>query len=492
MTEEEIAQYSDNLSTESTWPADLQYFTDQCRKSRLNTSKYSGAPPIKLTKALQQGIGAKKMHEISILSSLINEKCKEENINSLVDIGSGVGYLDEILVHSFDFNVLGLECDQAKIDGALTRITKHAKSNVEYRDKLKYICTFIANTRVRESKIPDDPSAIEEDEIVKGVGNKKEKTAKFDPSVRHNAGEIVKEVGNKKEKTPKFTGVGEEETPKFDREEIEERQIEVTVNDTSFMNSSLRTNESNLRQSQNCLHTCGDLSISVIQHFFSLPLARQLIYIPCCYHKLKCLDSDTSLSNFPLSQALRKVYKERKFLRVPFLRMAAQETAGAWRRYNPREKKEKVFQLLFRGVLQLYAARENVKLIKKARRPFKVNLSTQDISSIISASTESFHLKCLLTSSLVEWNKPLLSQLWIDHVAKTSLVRTLLALQYSLQCTAESLILLDRLRFMHESGRKNKPAVAVGSMGVGLPTPSVDAALGANLETLELSTDTDW
>ncbi|KAI5745597.1 hypothetical protein M8J76_012556 [Diaphorina citri] len=504
MTEEEIAQYSDNLSTESTWPADLQYFTDQCRKSRLNTSKYAGAPPIKLTKALQQGIGAKKMHEVSILSSLINEKCKEENINSLVDIGSGVGYLDEILVHSFDFNVLGLECDQAKIDGALTRITKHAKSNVEYRDKLKYICTFIANTGVRESKIPDDPSAIEEDEIVKGVGNKKEKTAKFDPSVRHNAGEIVKGGGNKKEKTPKFIGVGEEETPKFDREEIEERQIEVTVNDTSFMNSTLRTNESNLRQSQNCngninkntsvstnsgptvplemqgcksqpyeqtectdlstvlpaepycfigLHTCGDLSISVIQHFFSLPLARQLIYIPCCYHKLKCLDSDTSLSNFPLSQALRKVYKERKFLRVPFLRMAAQETAGAWHRYNPREKKEKVFQLLFRGVLQLYAARENVKLIKKARRPFKVNLSTQDISSIISASTESFHLKCLLTSSLVEWNKPLLSQLWSDHVAKTSLVRTLLALQYSLQCTAESLILLDRLRFMHESGR---------------------------------------
>jgi hypothetical protein len=96
---------------------------------------------------------------------------------------------------------------------------------------------------------------------------------------------------------------------------------------------------------------------------------------------------------------------------------------------------------------------ENVKLIKKARRPFKVNLSTQDISSIISASTESFHLKCLLTSALVEWNKPLLSQLWSDHVAKTSLVRTLLALQYSLQCTAESLILLDRLRFMHESGR---------------------------------------
>lgn len=40
--------------------------------------------------------------------------------------------------------------------------------------------------------------------------------------------------------------------------------------------------------------------------------------------------------------------------------------------------------------------------------------------------------------------------------------------------------------------QKNKPAVAVGSMGVGLPTPSVDAALGANLETLELSTDTDW
>uniref|UniRef100_A0A8D8SIC1 Methyltransferase domain-containing protein n=1 Tax=Cacopsylla melanoneura TaxID=428564 RepID=A0A8D8SIC1_9HEMI len=147
LTDDEIQQYPVELFTKNTWPLDLQKFTNKCKDYQLSIEQYSSsASPIKLSGALQRGVGKKKMHEISILSSLINEKCAENNIKCLVDIGSGVGYLDEILVHNYNFNVIGLECDQSKIDGALTRIEKqNTKNNVEYKDKLKYICTYIRN-----------------------------------------------------------------------------------------------------------------------------------------------------------------------------------------------------------------------------------------------------------------------------------------------------------------------------------------------------------
>uniref|UniRef100_A0A8D8LN09 Methyltransferase-like protein 25 n=1 Tax=Cacopsylla melanoneura TaxID=428564 RepID=A0A8D8LN09_9HEMI len=568
LTDDEIQQYPVELFTKNTWPLDLQKFTNKCKDYQLSIEQYSSsASPIKLSGALQRGVGKKKMHEISILSSLINEKCAENNIKCLVDIGSGVGYLDEILVHNYNFNVIGLECDQSKIDGALTRIEKqNTKNNVEYKDKLKYICTYIRNItcQTNNSLIKNTNNAL-----MKNTNNavlKNESVISSAPSnipenisavVPNKTSEMKFETNKTSVRKGKFHGLLSDNVERnletdVDNEEVEHQKvcfscvdanqnisqfgnshtefIETPANSTpsktnsnskpSKTNSRRRTLSSNytsvdlstsLHNSPYCfigLHTCGDLSVSVIHHFFTLPLARQLIYIPCCYHKLKCLETadsvgnfvpnvnpsaghftsssnqsdanftssinqsgadftpsniqreisssrhdKVSFANFPLSQSLRHVYHGNHFLSIPFLRLAAQETALTWCRYSREEKEEKALQLLFRGVLQLYAARENVKLVKKGRRPVKINqISAQHIPTLLNASINSFHLTCNKTGTRVEWKPTLLSQLWTDNVSKTPLVRTLLTLQNCLQGSAESLILLDRFKFLLESG----------------------------------------
>uniref|UniRef100_A0A8D8ZSV9 Methyltransferase-like protein 25 n=1 Tax=Cacopsylla melanoneura TaxID=428564 RepID=A0A8D8ZSV9_9HEMI len=641
LTDDEIQQYPVELFTKNTWPLDLQKFTNKCKDYQLSIEQYSSsASPIKLSGALQRGVGKKKMHEISILSSLINEKCAENNIKCLVDIGSGVGYLDEILVHNYNFNVIGLECDQSKIDGALTRIEKqNTKNNVEYKDKLKYICTYIRNIscQTNNALMKNTNNAVLENESVSGIvpSNIPENISAVVPN---KTSEMKFETNKTSVRKGKFHGLlsdNVERNLKTDvhNEEVEHQTvcfssvdanqnisqfgnshtefIETPANSTpsktnsnskpSKTNSRRRTLSSNytsvdlstsLHNSPYCfigLHTCGDLSVSVIHHFFTLPLARQLIYIPCCYHKLKCLETaesvgnsgvnltssinqseanftsrinksednltssistsdvnvtssvdnsgvyltssinqsevditssidnsgrsltssinksggnftssintsegnftssinnsgsnftssinqsgadftpsniqreisssrhdKVSFANFPLSQSLRHVYHGNHFLSIPFLRLAAQETALTWCRYSREEKEEKALQLLFRGVLQLYAARENVKLVKKGRRPVKINqISAQHIPTLLNASINSFHLTCNKTGTRVEWKPTLLSQLWTDNVSKTPLVRTLLTLQNCLQGSAESLILLDRFKFLLESG----------------------------------------
>ncbi|KAL1462807.1 hypothetical protein WDU94_014614 [Cyamophila willieti] len=514
MTDDEIDQYPVQLFTKSTWPLDLQNFTKKCKQYQLCIEQYSGAAPVKLPGALQRGVGKKKMHEISILSSLINEKCNEKNIKCLVDIGSGVGYLDEILVYHYDFNVIGLECDQSKIDGALTRIEKqNTKNKVEYKGKLKYICTYITHKSIScernplienaivhisaPNNVPKDCSAIVYNKTNKkkhetnGINEKQASFQSLDNNERN-----ISDVTNKETKDQNmfFNSVdANENISQFDNSDNEKTQVNsiVSKHDTSSIA---------LHNDPYCfigLHTCGDLSISVIQHFFSLPLAQQLIYIPCCYHKLKCLETvdnfpqdrlspivnqstinftstnesganfpphnikrgissslgKVSFANFPLSRSLRICYQGKDFLSVPFLRLAAQETAQAWCHYSKEQKDEKVYQLLFRSVLQLYAARENVKLLKKGRRPVKINhISSQDTHTLINASVDSFDLKCVKTGTRVDWKPSVLTQLWADNVSKVPLVRTLLILQNSLQGSAESLILLDRFKFLLEAG----------------------------------------
>lgn len=302
-----------------------------------------------------------------------------------------------------------MECDQSKIDGAITRITKqNAKSNVEYRDKLKYICTFMDSTNISNHKLPEHDGVLnntcEEEKILKSKRNEYVKTR-------------TKSASDELVETQNYLDALQEDkggTP------VTVSTIECADTDNHITNefiSSVSSPKVESKSSANIpkvpvaqnksidlstvlpdepycfigLHTCGDLSISVIQHFFSLPLARQLIYIPCCYHKLKTLDlatletessetpfeneralaretpfpietkfaAETTFANFPLSQALRKAYQGKNFLGIPFLRLAAQETALTWRHCSEEEKREKVFQLLFRGVLQLYAFRGN-------------------------------------------------------------------------------------------------------------------------------------
>lgn len=80
-------------------------------------------------------VGPKKKHEIINLSKAVFDLCQEVGCNLVVDLGSGLGYLSELLYKKYKLKVLGLEANPQYIKSARKRQEKYhqnSKDNVKY------------------------------------------------------------------------------------------------------------------------------------------------------------------------------------------------------------------------------------------------------------------------------------------------------------------------------------------------------------------------
>lgn len=111
------------------------------------------------------------------------------------------------------------------------------------------------------------------------------------------------------------------------------------------------------------LHACGDLSTSASRIFCKMKSAKLFILISCCYHKLlisKSVQEKQYFQNFPISNCLREIiaaynFDVGQFLRIPFLRLACQESADKWHGMSQKKHNEHSFYVLARAVLELYS-----------------------------------------------------------------------------------------------------------------------------------------
>ncbi|GAB0096910.1 protein RRNAD1-like isoform X1 [Sergentomyia squamirostris] len=87
-----------------------------------------------------KGISPKKMKEISSLSFQIHQICQKENIHNLVDLGSGLGYLCQMLFERHKYKILGVECDEERVKSARLRQEKYFPSS---RDCVKFVSHFV-------------------------------------------------------------------------------------------------------------------------------------------------------------------------------------------------------------------------------------------------------------------------------------------------------------------------------------------------------------
>lgn len=100
------------------------------------------------------------------------------------------------------------------------------------------------------------------------------------------------------------------------------------------------------------LHACADLTIDAINLFLKMADAKAMVIMPCCYHKMVC--DGGIFKNFPLSVCLKAIFgrfKGEEYMRVPFLRLAAQPPSV------DNKLEDLVFNLLSRAVLQTFAIR---------------------------------------------------------------------------------------------------------------------------------------
>ena len=67
-------------------------------------------------------LGAKKMHEVAILNDAIFRLSKILDIKMLVDLGSGKGYLSQILATFHNLEILAIDAQEGNTEGALKRV----------------------------------------------------------------------------------------------------------------------------------------------------------------------------------------------------------------------------------------------------------------------------------------------------------------------------------------------------------------------------------
>ncbi|KAK2718141.1 hypothetical protein QYM36_005447 [Artemia franciscana] len=123
----QIEAYFDSFATpqryscEESIPESLKDFARMTRKLSLNI------PEFNLKKAddlpiIMKGLSPKKLHEILRLCALV-KLFEEEGISGVVDIGCGLGYIDELLEQRTKLKILGIESNEYRTEAA-TRRTK--------------------------------------------------------------------------------------------------------------------------------------------------------------------------------------------------------------------------------------------------------------------------------------------------------------------------------------------------------------------------------
>ncbi|CAF1096028.1 unnamed protein product [Rotaria sordida] len=83
----------------------------------------------------------KKEHEVEILAPIIDQLANMTNTDSIIDYGSGRGYLGVKISHDYERNVLGIESCEETVHSSERRIELLSKYQKELRDNAKYKAT---------------------------------------------------------------------------------------------------------------------------------------------------------------------------------------------------------------------------------------------------------------------------------------------------------------------------------------------------------------
>lgn len=196
-------------------------------------------------------------------------------------------------------------------------------------------------------------------------------------------------------------------------------------------------------------------------------IARIFIMIPCCYHKFTVIKSTKTSSSsekqyfhsFPLSKSFRNAINSfdfdiGTFLRQPFLRLASQEPADRWNNMSADAHNKHSFHVLARAVLQLYANRNDLAVVKQVQKATRISQCT-DFETYVKDALLRYKLEPIKKCEIKERNdehEHNLKKLWEQYHKKLHVAEIYTGLQLMLQAPAESLVLQDRLCWMREQG----------------------------------------
>ncbi|XP_054263832.1 methyltransferase-like protein 25B [Macrosteles quadrilineatus] len=413
-------------------PRTLQNFIRNCKE--LTLPELAGLPlnlPScsddwlqSVPKEIWKGMSQKKKQEVQLMSAFVHNECKALGISNIVDLGSGLGYVNRLLLLQ-GYKILGVESQEKLVNFATTLKDKIFPSEIAM--KISYI-----NLNICENSIPELRNALVKTLITPYKGHRT--------------------MSNYEDNEDKNNFNQKENFTKCRYEEVAEGNGKVCMIG---------------------LHACGDLAVSGLKMFLNLPEVSALVMIPCCYHKM-ALDSNVEVEsgvekfhNIPQSQSLAKACAEgENFICRSLLRLASQGTNSSWMSWSAADHRQHSFNVLARAVVELYAQKENASFKKNFRRLARKSLlKDQNFSNYISEilSRSEMRDEDQMTDFAIE-NEKIHSELlclWELHQDKLPLVEVITVLQMCLEPVVESLVVADRICFLREQNINNVRIVRI-------------------------------
>lgn len=180
------------------------------------------------------------------------------------------------------------------------------------------------------------------------------------------------------------------------------------------------------------LHTCGDLTLSMLKWFCSSEKFSSILVVSCCYHKM---------SSFPWSRYLNQLIKSP--LKSHFaLRLGSQERFSKWKNQSQKEHEKHEKQFGYRTLLELFAKQNNLEL-KRTKRRCLLN-KTKNFDDFLKVAQERFNL---------DVDEKMVQKMYEEFSEeKFGLLESVTGLQAFLQYLIEMTIVCDRLLYLHENG----------------------------------------
>ncbi|XP_075167966.1 putative methyltransferase-like protein 25 [Haematobia irritans] len=211
------------------------------------------------------------------------------------------------------------------------------------------------------------------------------------------------------------------------------------------------------------LHACADLTITSMKLFLEMSHVKNLIIMPCCYHKMKMSSNNLEFQNFPLSCALKEVlYEEHSngssyvhYLNRPFLRLACQQTVKRWQKSSKEQHEIHGLEMFLRGTAEALTNKEG-EMVAKSKKHFELgSISNVDFEMF----SQLYHLKSKNDSIKVDWTQAHRQE--FHNILQTypdgdKLAEGLTCLQTSMQKLCENLVLYDRLCYIKEMASELK------------------------------------
>jgi hypothetical protein len=105
---------------DETWPVGLRRIISRCHSLALprDPSSDNITKPKQLDSLLVIGLSPKKLHEVEVMSRMVNENCAMMDSPVIVDFGAGQGYLSARLAY-FGYRVLAVDFNDVQTHGSL-------------------------------------------------------------------------------------------------------------------------------------------------------------------------------------------------------------------------------------------------------------------------------------------------------------------------------------------------------------------------------------